>query len=195
MKLTGQGVQFNNWKQETFLKVLLNGFDVAWEGRGRTKPSDAVIHRPPMWPVPQKRWSRPVPAVQGAVEDEALRSMLHAFCFCVVLPGRKVAEKNKKLSNNVKIPNTIRWMSSHLRARNQNPSVILGVSEAQVVCEPREMTAKLGDEWKCEEESKSRVGKGRRGKKVRETCFSPFYSPNPISYSLRNFHVHKCGIT
>lgn len=87
-----------------------------------------------------------MPAVQGAVEDEALRSMLQAFCFCVVLPGRKVAEKNKKLSNNVKIPNTIRWMSSHLRARNQNPSVILGVSEAQVVCEPQEMTAKLGDE-------------------------------------------------
>lgn len=85
-------------------------------------------------------------AVQGAVEDEALRSMLHAFCFCVVLPGRKVAEKNKKLSNNVKIPNTIRWMSSHLRARNQNPSVILGVSEAQLVCEPWEMIAKLGDE-------------------------------------------------
>ena len=43
-------------------------------------------------------------------------------------------------------------MSSHLRAQNQNLSANLGVSEARVVCEPWEMTGKLGDERKREEE-------------------------------------------
>lgn len=149
--------------------MLSNGCYVEWEGHRITKPSNVVICCPPIRSVTQERWSCPVSAVLGALEEKALQFMLHAFCFCVVLSGRKVTEKNKKLNNNVKIPNTIWRMSSHLRAWNQNLSVILGVSEAQVVCEPQEVTVKLGDEWKCEEESNYGQEQGGQRKEVKES--------------------------